>query len=162
MGLDMYLSAEKYLSGWEHRPAQDREQFASVLETAGFDPAILPEYSPSATLAVTVMYWRKANAIHQWFVDNFANGVDECQEIGVPRDGLEALRNLCDIILGASEANRKSVAEEHLPPQAGFFFGSTEIDEWYWKDLETTRDELSRILANKSLAECDFTYRASW
>lgn len=162
MGLDMYLSAEKYLAGWEHRPEADRKQFASVLETAGFDPAILPEYSPSATLAVTVMYWRKANAIHQWFVSNFADGLDECQEIGVPRDGLEALRNLCDIILGASEANRTAIAKEHLPPQAGFFFGSTEIDEWYWKDLESTRDELTQILANKSLADCDFTYRASW
>jgi hypothetical protein len=162
MGLDMYLSAEKNLSAYSHRGLLDRERLESVLKTAGVSRSMLSKQSPFATLSVSVMYWRKANAIHQWFVDNFGNGVDECQQIGVPRDGLEALLNLCDIILGASEANRNAIAEEHLPPQAGFFFGSTEIDEWYWKDLEETRDSLKRILANKSLADCDFTYQASW
>ena len=134
----------------------------NVLETAGFDTTLLPEYSPSATLSMTVMYWRKANAIHQWFVSNFGNGVDECQEIGVPRDGLVALRNLCEILLNASNENRNALAEEHLPPQSGFFFGSTEIDEWYWEALTETRDTLTRVLADETLAECDYTYRASW
>lgn len=37
-------------------------------------------------------YWRKANAIHGWFVRNCAEGVDECQPIAVSREQLEALR----------------------------------------------------------------------
>lgn len=36
-------------------------------------------------------YWRKANAIHGWFVNECADGVDECQEIPVSREQLERL-----------------------------------------------------------------------
>jgi hypothetical protein len=41
------------------------------------------------------MYWRKANAIHGWFVRECASGVDECQPIFVPRHKLRELRNDC-------------------------------------------------------------------
>jgi hypothetical protein len=42
-----------------------------------------------------VGYWRKANAIHGWFVRELANGVDECQPIHVSRENLVVLRQLC-------------------------------------------------------------------
>lgn len=42
-----------------------------------------------------VGYWRKANAIHGWFVRELANGVDECQPIHVSRENLITLRQLC-------------------------------------------------------------------
>lgn len=37
-------------------------------------------------------YWRKANAIHGWFVRNCADGVDERQPIKVSREDITALR----------------------------------------------------------------------
>ena len=162
MGLDMYLSAEKYLSGYAHRGQGNREHLESVLKTVGFTKSALSKHSPFATLSVSVMYWRKANAIHGWFVNTLADGVDECQEIRVPREALERLRDICATIINANESDREAVASEHLPPTQGFFFGSYEYDEWYWEDLANTHAELKRILANKSLADCDFTYRASW
>ncbi len=29
----------------------------------------------------SLIYWRKVNQIHGWFVDMFMNGVDECQTV---------------------------------------------------------------------------------
>lgn len=162
MGLDMYLKAEKYLPAYPHRDESEREQARAVLTAAGFDPDLISPDAPFATLSVSVMYWRKANAIHGWFVNTLANGVDECQEIGVPREALERLRDISATILNANESDREAVASEHLPPTQGFFFGSYEYDEWYWQDLANTHAELNRILSDESLTECDFTYRASW
>ena len=38
-----------------------------------------------------LMYWRKANAIHKFFVDNAAHGVDDCQPVQVTLDVLKDL-----------------------------------------------------------------------
>jgi hypothetical protein len=50
-----------------------------------------------------------------------------------------------------------------LPPTEGFFFGTTELDEWYWNDMETTEKDLDRVIA---MAEEDkmieFEYQSSW
>jgi hypothetical protein len=158
----MYLYAEKFLSGYPHRGQANREHLESVLKLAGFPKSALSKGAPFANVSVSVAYWRKANAIHGWFVNTLANGVDECQKIEVPREELERLRDICATILNADESNREAVASEYLPPTEGFFFGSYEYDEWYWKDLADTHAELKRILASKSLADCDFTYQASW
>jgi hypothetical protein len=42
-----------------------------------------------------VCYWRKANQIHKWFVDNVQGGVDDCGEYLVTEDELDELRELC-------------------------------------------------------------------
>ena len=42
-----------------------------------------------------VMYWRKANAIHKWFVDNVQGGEDDCREYPVSNDQLIELRDTC-------------------------------------------------------------------
>jgi hypothetical protein len=33
-----------------------------------------------------------------------------------------------------------------LPPSSGFFFGSTEIDDWYWTNLRETKTKIEEIL----------------
>ena len=48
-----------------------------------------------------IAYWRKANAIHGWFVRNCADGVDECQPIAVSREALNHLRN--DVIVALAK-----------------------------------------------------------
>ena len=49
-----------------------------------------------------------------------------------------------------------------LPPSDGFFFGGTQIDEWYWNDLDTTIQQLERVLSLPNLDELDLEYQASW
>lgn len=78
-------------------------------------------------------YWRKANQIHNWFVENIQNGIDDQAEYPVSIENLEELRSLCKKIL-----NDKNLAEDLLPTQSGFFFGSTEYDEWYFQNIKDT------------------------
>lgn len=145
MGLDMYLSAKRYL--WH-----------SEDELANNVRSVFPELGDARVKEITaeLLYWRKANAIHKWFVDNVQDGKDECQESWLSREQLEALLAVIKEVLAD-----KSKAAELLPPQAGFFFGSDKIDEWYWEDLKATQTNLEKILA-MDLKGWDFYYRASW
>lgn len=79
MGLDSYLSASRYVSGWDHANDADKKSFASLIRAAGLKREDIAPDSPSGTLSLHVGYWRKANAIHGWFVKHVQGGKDECQ-----------------------------------------------------------------------------------
>jgi hypothetical protein len=49
-----------------------------------------------------------------------------------------------------------------LPPREGFFFGGTDIDEWYWRDIEDTRKQLRRLINLPEFEELSFYYQSSW
>ena len=102
-------------------------------------------------------YWRKANAIHAWFVDNVQDGEDDCGHYPVYREQLAELADVCDKVL-----EDPSQANELLPTQSGFFFGSTEYDEWYRRNLEYTRDRIRALLDNPQLEGWEFQYHSSW
>ena len=104
-----------------------------------------------------VAYWRKANAIHGWFVSNYGSA-DDCTPISVPKQGLIELRDTCLKVL---ELNTANAAEEFLPPTAGFFFGSAGVDDWYWQDIKETAEKLTEII-NQSVEDATFEYQASW
>jgi hypothetical protein len=53
-------------------------------------------------------------------------------------------------------------AEELLPTQSGFFFGSTDYDEGYKQDLEYTVERIEKILNDSALEKCEFYYQSSW
>ena len=144
-----------------------------------------------------VGYWRKANAIHGWFVRELAGGVDECQPIHVSRENLVTLRQLClealrdrnvnevpeapknnEINLDGSHNMAKTIADlfatettiavmerdfddtsDPLRPTAGFFFGGTAKDEYYYQDLMETINIISQALSGGGDA---FIYQASW
>jgi hypothetical protein len=104
-----------------------------------------------------VAYWRKANAIHDWFVQNVQEGVDECQEAWVSREQLQELIDICEQVLADM-----SKAEELLPTRSGFFFCGTDYDDWYKQDLEYTAERLKKILADPAFVKSDFYYQSSW
>ena len=156
MGLDMYLYRREYLSNysWSSNSDKQKADFQAITNAVGIQPC---EQSPHIHVEVCVAYWRKANAIHKWFCD-CDGGRDECQDIFVSRVQLASLRNLCESVL-----LQPAIAQDVLPPQSGFFFGSTEIDEWYMEDLKNTVDQLDKILASTPEDSWgDFIYRASW
>jgi len=134
MGLDQYLYARRYTSNYKHAGKEDNDLYKALLTAAGIKPREPEDGAPSCTLSVTCAYWRKVNAIHAWFVNKVQGGVDECEEHCVTREQLQELRDLC----------AKAIAEKDgtlLEPMPGFFFGSTDIDECYWKDLENTIEQ---------------------
>jgi hypothetical protein len=103
-----------------------------------------------------VAYWRKANQIHKWFVDNVQDGEDDCREYSVDREQLQKLLETCTKVKADG-----SLAGDYLPPSAGFFFGSNEIDEWYWQDIDGTIEMLTDTLKNTP-DDYHFTYQSSW
>jgi len=153
MGLDMYLYAKKHISNHDFYP-QERALNREIKEILFLDNYIEND-DASLEVQMTVAYWRKSNAIHKWFVDNCQDGVDDCQESWVSREKLVELRDLC---VRASEDKDPTL----LPTASGFFFGSIEVDEFYWNDIVDTALKLSAIIGDEKLKDYDFQYRASW
>ena len=156
MGLDMYLYASRYASDAEWRSEDERKLFKDILQAVDGDQFV-DKHLPAMTVDLKVGYWRKANQVHQWFVNNVQDGEDNCAEYYVSREKLQELRDLCVAVVKAKDAEK---ADELLPTTSGFFFGSTEIDEWYWQDVAETIDIIDNCL--KMPEEWSFKYQSSW
>jgi hypothetical protein len=145
MGLDMFLWKDTFVSEYDGTrgrltihglPHVDSKKVSTIREEIG--------------------YWRKANAIHNWFVENVQNGVDECEEAYVEKADLENLLKTVNIVL-----DDPSKASELLPPASGFFFGGIEIDEYYFDDLRATRKIIEEALATEEEYP-SWIYQSSW
>jgi len=147
MGLDMYLKAKQYIG--EYR---DVERDDAIV--ADIDKLDLPFRVTEVTMMVK--YWRKANAIHNWFVENIQDGEDNCEEHYVDKNQLVKLLELCK-----SVEDDPTKAPELLPPRQGFFFGTYEYDESYFEDIDDTIEALEKALKATSQA-IEFYYSSSW
>lgn len=162
MGLDMYLYAEEYVSKRDYfNSTHDKNgdfpenpKYNALIEAMDIKHINRGDIGSGITVHIPMGYWRKANAIHGWFVRELADGRDECQPIYVPRVSLEELKSLCERVLADN-----SLAEELLPPEQGFFFGTYDIDEWYLSDLQLTLEIIDECLASDYEY---FEYQASW
>ena len=167
MGLDMYLNVSERIGSQESRTDYNNRvsfipstRYNDIVEAAGIK--VKDNLASSVSVEWTAIYWRKANQIHAWFVDTLANGVDECQRIPVPRENLVALHNRCGTLL---DSKSTELALELLPPSSGFFFGSTNIDDWYWHDVEETHKQLTELLdeiTEENKWNYEIEYQASW
>lgn len=160
MGLDMYLKKREYISPFwtsdhEYKPVKrvsiivDQKFEDGTIEQRMFE---LKNFASGIEINTPYAYWRKANAIHRWFVDNFADGHDDCRSIYVTGEHLLDLVETCKKVL-----KDHTKAEELLPTQDGFFFGNTEYDDWYLDELENTIDQLKDVKPDD-----EFIYQASW
>lgn len=147
MGLDMYLSRKTYISGQGDKVATvDYTDWGGQKVTKTFDRVDYIEQE--------VGYWRKANAIHKWFVDNVQDGVDDCKPYYVDKDNLETLRDLCLKALEKKKrflelVNKCSIHQESFADGGDddtFYSKETEDD----KELEKIQDELDSILPTQS------------
>ena len=160
MGLDMYLRKNTYVKNWDHTPKE--QHFEITVKQNGKDYPFIDK-TKITEIVEEVMYWRKFNALHNWIVDNCAGGTDECQPITVDK---ESFLTLYDTLKQINADNSK--AEELLPTTSGFFFGSTEYDEYYFDQVTDTLEAFQPIVQEISNPEesqsyrVDFVYRASW
>jgi hypothetical protein len=161
MGLDMYLQRRKDMS---------REAFADA-----YDEKLSG-----------VIYWRKANAIHKYFVDHGALENMGKPDVGYYYISKEHLLNLLERITAILDGEKhtdtdtyfdavemkkvsdeveynlnKELAVEILPTESGFFFGSTDYDYWYYRNLVRTSQLIKAELAAAPDNEIWYYY-ASW
>jgi hypothetical protein len=160
MGLDMYLEARKFVGGYSHQSEEDKQKFNDIVDAIGLGDIHDDRF---ATVNVNVAYWRKANHIHQWFVDNVQGGEDDCKSYHVSREQLLELENLCRKVVVSGTAE---VAQELLPTASGFFFGGEEYDEYYFEQTDWTAKRLAELLTKipdtGGLGSIDFYYQSSW
>lgn len=121
MGLDMYLYRAEKNTADRHEP---EFQFCECITCR-------PKYL--WVEEEEIGYWRKANAIHGWFVRNLADGVDECQQIPVNVADLLRLQDDCKVAL----ANKPDVlpSEDDEPAEV-----VTEVS------AETSEQDVAKLL----------------
>lgn len=151
MGLDMYLYAERYVSGYEWQDRDEKDTYRAIVDALGVEPT---PSTPGIGVNFTAVYWRKANAIHNWLVDECQDGIDDCREVYVSRDSLKKLVDLCQEVIDTGDTSL-------LPSIQGFFFGSTEYDEWYFDDLKRTIEDVNSALERFD-DRYSFSYQSSW
>ena len=133
MGLDMYLYGVKYFSEYDDANNLDKSEKHYIEE----------------------VYWRKANAIHNWFVLNVQEGTDNCASYYVSKESLKRLLKICRKIIEEPE-----LAELMLPTKSGFFFGPTEYDDYYMGEVKYTEKQLKRLIEEDKYDY--YSYQSSW
>lgn len=137
---------------------------------------------------VEVAYWRKANQIHNYFVEKAQKGVDDCGYYKVSKKVAEKLLTICkelkeEIITtpGKMEAGytykngekiieyenglviaNPEVCEKMLPTVSGFFFGSTDYNEYYIEDIDSTIEQMTEVLETTDFDKEELWYHSSW
>ena len=176
MGLDMYVTirhkdTQSKLAAyeeWDNKYSYEEYERLTDEQKEEYRNSE-PEYDASM-YGNELMYWRKANQIHNWFVKNCQNGVDDCGRYVITVADLKKLKELCEKILTMTEIKQEQrptypngwfnepvyvmqdvrlltedgmkFASEHLPSRSGFFFGSTDYDDNYVWDLENTIEQI--------------------
>ena len=148
MGLDMFLFRKTHI--WS-----DKRENIQIIGIPGI------QLDRVSKITEEVGYWRKANQIHKWFVENVQDGNDDCRSYYVPKEKLSELLDIVNRVLENKELGRTL-----LPTQGGFFFGSTNYDNYYIEDLKNTKEILTKILAdindNYKGFSVSYYYRSSW
>lgn len=109
------------------------------------------------TDADEVVYWRKANQIREWFVNQGYPAGANCSEFPVDKNILEQLVADCKEAIAHPE-----LAPEIMPTSDGFFFGSTDYDEWYFDQLQETVDKVEQILKETDWETEEVFYYEWW
>jgi len=148
MGLDMYLYKKIYVGA-----NYEFNKITGKIELYRDGKLINVNLSKVSEIVEDCGYWRKANHIHKWFVDNVQDGEDNCAEYYVSKEKLKDLLKLCKDSL-----ENKDMAQQLLPTSSGFFFGSTDYDEYYYQDIEDTIKIIEPLIESDG----DIYYHSSW
>ena len=170
-------------------PNGDVRKFYEQHHTTRYYPWDDKKKYPIRSIVEEVGYWRKANHIHNWFVQNVQNGADDCDyHEEVTKETLEELLDVCRKVLascdmvdgkinvGAEFRDGKeipimedgqyvkdpSIAEELLPCRSGFFFGGTDYDSYYVTSIRNTIDIIEKVLETTDFEKQMIYYVSSW
>lgn len=152
MGLDMYLKRKYYIgSNYDHKEVECNIDIKIKGNKINIDSKNI------FTIEENFLYWRKFNALHNYFVNNCQNGIDDCGTYEVHENVLINLINILEQI-----NTNHALAEELLPCTTGFFFGGTDYDDYYYDQVKYTLDELKKELARPDFEDIIYEYSSSW
>lgn len=126
-------------------------------------------YSGEGSLSDELIYWGKANAIHQFLVKNSLDYSEDIpyddfntKYLEVTPETLIELRDRCKAIVDSVSEKDYSLAKELLPTQGGFCFGSLDYDEFYIDKLEYTIEELNDLFSYEGWKDYHYYYYPFW
>lgn len=125
----------------------------------GLDMYLRKRTKEHPDISYEIMYWRKANQIRRWFVENIEdfNFNDNCEKYVISKETLENLINDISAVLENPE-----MAEELIPTSSGFFFGNQEYDQYYFETLKDTLEEIKIILEETDFENEEIYYTEWW
>lgn len=171
MGLDMYLYAEKYESKYRNKTLsypKELEELSRSINTYSI---------ASKTTTYKIGYWRKFNALHNYIINHFANGRDECQRVYLLEEEIKEILNILKKVEESFKTAKikeekdgyiiyeNPIAEKLLPTKDGFFFGSLDYDDFYLDYVKRSIkifEEVLKLLEERPEEGYDIYYQASW
>jgi len=131
MGLDMHLTGEKYQFSDYHHPEKNPMEDGFRVKSRQLE----------------LGYWRKHPDLHGYIIQEFAEGIDECQEIELSKENMEQII--------------KAIEDKNLPTTEGFFFGnSSSSDDQH--SIEQLEGAIKWLGTNEKDIFRSVSYRASW
>jgi hypothetical protein len=159
MGLDQYLSAKKTFSNSQWGKDEERRIHAEIVSAVDAS-SILEADHPYVVVEITVAYWRKARAIHDWFLSNCVYANNAGYSFHVTRDELWALHDLCVVIPFGLAVHGDEYADSRIPNPSWFGGGDEKYGDWYKESLKYTADVIFKLLSDGKNENLAFEY--SW
>ena len=100
-------------------------------------------------------YLRKVNAVHNFI--SMQHDVENCKHVHLTERDIDLLKSRCKTVLADH-----SLAPTLLPTTEGFFFGSTEYDEYYFQNLQYTLDIIVQACKQAFAKGMEVAYYAWW
>lgn len=174
MGLDIYLFRTRIATD------NDAKKIKEIIKDNSNETDIVE-------VKTDVAYWRKANAIHHFFMNINKNSFEKTGEIRVSLEDIQKLLDICkrikkeavlknERIIGSYTIKdgkevpnyiegqiieNQEICEELLPTESGFFFGPTEYNSFYMNQIDSTIEQLEKIIESHQKYDV-YTYIASW
>lgn len=124
------------------------------------------KYSGRYRIIEEVGYWRKANQIHNWFVENVQDGIDDCSYHNeVTKEILEELLDICQRVLNSCKLIKDKIQNGYtyengkLIPimEDGFYY-----DQYYVDNIKETIDIITTVLETTDFETQMIYYVSSW
>lgn len=127
------------------------DYYSNVLKTIKTPDEVKEVFEKDAKncYAIENAYFRKVNFIYEFFRNEMKD--ESCV---VSKSRIKVLIDTCKNVLNNN--GDEDYAKEALPTTDGFFFGSTEYDEWYWKDVKNCLQQMTKLY--KSMGDEDFVF----
>lgn len=91
--------------------------------------------------STNIAYFRKINFLVDYFENYVEYEIENLRYVDIDEESVIELINRCQQVL-----EDHSLAKDLLPTKEGFYFGSTEYDEYYFEDVEEVLNTMTNTI----------------